>query len=140
MEHNIRLERLYPYPPELVWSALTDPDVIARWLVSTNFHPAIGTTFRFEAAENANKNDYFDGKVTVVDEPRQLAYELTSRTLIQPTAVVWTLTPQNGDTLLTLEHTGFDGMIAGLIGSFFEFAWQKLLLRLKETLSEVARE
>ena len=37
--HVLRVEEFLPYPKERVWRALTDPDLIARWLMPNDFEP-----------------------------------------------------------------------------------------------------
>jgi len=38
-----------PYPPEKVWRALTDPELLAQWLLPTvGFRLETGAEFRFE--------------------------------------------------------------------------------------------
>ena len=32
MKRSLRLAREYPHPPELVWQALTEPELISAWL------------------------------------------------------------------------------------------------------------
>jgi uncharacterized protein YndB with AHSA1/START domain len=42
---DVRLERVYLHPPELVWRALTDREVLAEWLMPNDFAPVVGHTF-----------------------------------------------------------------------------------------------
>ncbi len=139
-KQDIRLERLFPHPPELVWRALTDPDAIAQWLAPTTFRPVVGTRFMFDAPGNSTGVSALDAEVTVADEPRQIAYTLTSAAMKHATTVTWTLTPQNGDTLLLLEHSGFSGALDTVIAQVFEYAWQRLLSNLRTTLNAMGRE
>ncbi len=137
---DIQIERLFPHLPELVWRALTDPDAIAQWLAPTTFRPVVGTHFMFEAPGNSTGVNALDAEVTVVEEPRRLAYTLTMPSAKHATTVTWTLTPQDGDTLVLLEHTGFSGVFDLVIAQVFEYAWQKLLANLRTTLNDLGRE
>jgi uncharacterized protein YndB with AHSA1/START domain len=42
-------ERLMPHPPEKVWRALTQPALIAQWLMQNDFKPEVGHRFTFRA-------------------------------------------------------------------------------------------
>jgi uncharacterized protein YndB with AHSA1/START domain len=47
---SIRMDNFYPYPPALAWRALTEPDLIARWLMPNTFKAEVGHRFTFQAA------------------------------------------------------------------------------------------
>lgn len=38
-----------PYPPEKVWRALTDHEMLATWLMATDMRPLVGNSFTFKA-------------------------------------------------------------------------------------------
>src|SRR5262249_37620569 len=46
-ERAIRLDEFLAHPPARVWRALTDPDLLARWLMPNDFRPAAGHRFTF---------------------------------------------------------------------------------------------
>jgi uncharacterized protein YndB with AHSA1/START domain len=35
----IRTDSFFPHPPEKVWRALTDPELLASWLMPNDFEP-----------------------------------------------------------------------------------------------------
>jgi len=39
------VERELPYPPEKIWRALTQPQLIADWLMQNDFAPVVGHRF-----------------------------------------------------------------------------------------------
>lgn len=45
MKRDLRVQRDYPHPPELVWRALTEPALISRWLMDNDFSPELGHRF-----------------------------------------------------------------------------------------------
>ena len=45
--HTLIIEREMPYPPEKVWRALTDPRLVAEWLMENDFEPTVGRKFNF---------------------------------------------------------------------------------------------
>ncbi len=46
---SVVIERELPHPPEKIWRALTQPQLIAEWLMQNDFAPAVGHRFRFRA-------------------------------------------------------------------------------------------
>ncbi|MGO4492322.1 SRPBCC domain-containing protein [Arthrobacter sp. 2YAF22_2] len=38
----IELDEFLPHPPAKVWRALTEPDLIATWLMENDFKPVAG--------------------------------------------------------------------------------------------------
>ncbi len=46
---SVTVEREMPYPPEKIWRALTQPHLIAEWLMKADFKPALGHRFTLRA-------------------------------------------------------------------------------------------
>jgi uncharacterized protein YndB with AHSA1/START domain len=45
---TIRVDQFLPYPPQKVWRALTEPDLIARWLMPpSGFRLEVGHAFAY---------------------------------------------------------------------------------------------
>ncbi len=74
MKRDIKLEAVYPYPPERVWRALTDSQAMADWLMDNDFKPEVGHKFRFTAPDSRGWRGYVDCEVLEVDPPRKLSY------------------------------------------------------------------
>jgi uncharacterized protein YndB with AHSA1/START domain len=68
------LERVYPYPPERVWRALTDRQALAEWLMPNDFQPTVGHKFQFNVGPQWGWRGYVDCVVLEVDVPRRLSY------------------------------------------------------------------
>ena len=47
LRRDVRIERVLPHPRERVWRALSDPEVLGRWLMPTDFAPELGRAFTF---------------------------------------------------------------------------------------------
>ena len=43
---SVVVEREMPYPPEKIWRALTQPHLIAEWLMKNDFKPVVGHQFQ----------------------------------------------------------------------------------------------
>lgn len=126
MKRDLRFERTYPYPPERVWRALTDPQAIADWLMPNNFEPRLGHKFEFQTEPRPG----FDGRVSCevieLDPPRRLAY--TWRGGGVNTVLRMTLEPVADGTRLTLEHTGFKGARAVMVSFILSSGWGSKIL------------
>jgi uncharacterized protein YndB with AHSA1/START domain len=96
--------------PDVVWRALTESDLLARWLMANDFEPTVGHKFTFQANPAPNWDGIVHCEVLEVDEPHRLAYAWRGGAgeYALDTVVTWTLTPDgSGGTLLHLEHAGF---------------------------------
>jgi len=94
------------HPPEKVWRALTDPALLAEWLL-----PAVGLTLEPGAAFALKTQPYpgWDGTVNCkfleIEPHRKLRY--TWDVIGMDTVVTFTLTPTASGTRLTLVQSGF---------------------------------
>ena len=53
----IEVDQFLARPPEQVWQALTDPDLLARWLMPNDFRPAVGHRFTFRTEPSRARID-----------------------------------------------------------------------------------
>ena len=97
---TVVVERQFAHPPEKLWRALTQPQLIADWLMQSDFAPVEGHKFRFTADWGG-----VDCEVTEVEPITVLAYRWAAMGL--DSVVTWTLTPRDGGTWLRLEQEGF---------------------------------
>jgi len=105
----IRLDQFVPHPPAKVWRALTEPDLIARWLMPNDFRPEVGHRFTFTT--EPKKAVGFDGIVycEVLElEPGTLLKISWSDGKRADWTVTWRLEPEGKGTRLFLDHEGFD--------------------------------
>lgn len=107
-EQAIEVDEFLPHPPAKVWRALTDPDLMARWLMPNDFAPSVGHRFTF--ATRPIPNIGFDGTVSCevleIVEERLLRISWGGGGL--DTTVTWRLAAEGGGTRLFIEHRGFD--------------------------------
>ncbi len=117
---RIRIVRDYPYPPDTVWHAVTDPELVARWTVTgqggrpVGFTPIVGSRFQFVAKPVPGWRGIVDCEILEVDEPRALRYTWRGEENGKPTFVSYRIEPRLGGTRFTFEHNGFTG-----VGGFF---------------------
>src|SRR5215208_2191324 len=90
---GIRREVVYPHPPERVWRALTDPKVLASWLMPNDIAPRVGHQFTFRTKPAPGSDGIVRCEVLEADPPKRLVYTWGGGpTKAKPTTVAWTLT------------------------------------------------
>ena len=97
---SVVVEREIAHPPEKVWRALTQPHLVAEWLMKGDFRPEVGHAFDFRFEWGA-----VDCEILDVETEKAIAYSWGDEEL--KTVVTWTLTPTAAGTLLRMEQTGF---------------------------------
>ena len=137
MDRVIEIDVLLPHPPTVVWNALTDPSILARWLMERDLVATVGHRFRFTMPPQRGWRGTVDCVVTVVDPPRSLAYTWQQGTdptqgewgdaAHAPTLVTWTLVPEPAGTRLRLEHSGFAGLGEVALSHVLERGWRRML-------------
>ena len=106
---SISLEFDLPHPPAKVWRVLTEPELLAAWLMVNDIRPVVGHSFTFKA----EPTPWWDGmvycEVLEIDLHKRLRYSWRSGPASSPldTVVTWTLTPTPSGTRLALEQSGF---------------------------------
>jgi uncharacterized protein YndB with AHSA1/START domain len=129
----IRKEAFYPFPPQKVWVAITDPRALAEWLMPNDFQPIVGHKFRFQCDPMPLCALLTECEVLEVDPPRKLVYTWTAyfkkdRPPTGKTTVTWTLTPEAGGTRLVLLHEGVQN-IPFIPRNLMRFGWGTIVKR-----------
>ncbi|TDE35508.1 SRPBCC domain-containing protein [Actinomadura sp. 6K520] len=105
---SIEVDEFLPHPPAKVWRALTEPELLGRWLMPNDFKPVVGHRFTFASKPIPNVD--FDGtvvcRVLAIEEERLLRISWGGGGL--DTTVTWRLVPEGRGTRLFIEHAGFD--------------------------------
>ncbi|MGB6309442.1 MAG: SRPBCC domain-containing protein [Steroidobacteraceae bacterium] len=118
------IEKQMPHAPEKIWRALTQPVLMAEWLMKNDFQPTVGHKFHFRADPVPNWNGVVDCEVLVVEPNKKLSYSWGS--LGVKTVVVWTLAATGGGTLVRMEQSGFHpDQKANYQGA--SYGWQKFI-------------
>jgi uncharacterized protein YndB with AHSA1/START domain len=134
----------YPHPIARVWSALTDTNALARWLMPNDFQPRLGHRFTLTVELQHGWSGTIACEVVALEPPHRLAYTwVSSHPDAPPTLVTFTLESVLDGTRLRLEHSGFAvGGPAGLtIRDILASGWGSKLLRenLPALLDEMAQ-
>lgn len=97
---SVVVERELPFPPEKTWRALTQPHLIAEWLMKNDFAPVRDHRFKLSADWGS-----VDCTVLEIEPISTLSYTWNAYGL--ESVVTWTLTPAGSGTHLRMEQSGF---------------------------------
>lgn len=97
---TVVVEREMPFPASRIWRALTQPELIAEWLLKSDFAPEVGRAFRF-----VQDWGEIECRVIEVEPETSLAYTWAAFGL--ESTVTWTLIPTGQGTRLRMEQAGF---------------------------------
>jgi len=130
---DIHLEVIYPDPVGVVWEALTDPKLLADWLMQNDFRAEVGHAFSFVTEPAPGFDGVVRCKVLEIEPERRLRYSWVGGG--QDTQVTWELEPHGRGTRVTLTHSGFSGIRGVLVRNILAAGWKSKILR---RLGEVA--
>jgi uncharacterized protein YndB with AHSA1/START domain len=95
------------HPPEKVWRALTDPKLLADWLMPVvDFKLEPGAAFMFKTQPYPGWDGTVSCQLLEIEPQRKLRYTWTVPFL--DTVVTFTLTPTASGTRLSLVQSGFN--------------------------------
>ncbi len=101
------VEREFPYPPEKIWRALTQPHLIEEWLMKNDFKPDVGHRFNLRG----DWGGVLDCEVLSIEPNRVLSYRWDfandDPAFNLKSVVTFTLAPSRTGTHLRVEQTGF---------------------------------
>ncbi|MBB3978934.1 uncharacterized protein YndB with AHSA1/START domain [Rhizobium azooxidifex] len=126
---SVVVERELPHPPEKIWRALTQPQLIEEWLMKNEFKPAVGHAFSLRADWGT-----VECRVRTVEPNRTLSYTWDATPL--ESVVTWTLTPTETGTMLRMEQTGFRQDQPMFYGGA-KMGWPKFLDKLEDVLTRL---
>jgi uncharacterized protein YndB with AHSA1/START domain len=124
---SVLVERDIPHAPEKIWRALTQPHLIAEWLMQNDFQPAVDHRFNLRGDWGA-----VDCRVLEIEPNKMLSYRWDAMGL--ESVVTWTLTPTRTGTHLRMEQAGFRrDQEQAYQGA--KFGWQKFFAKLEQVLA-----
>jgi uncharacterized protein YndB with AHSA1/START domain len=103
---SIALEFDLPHSPEKVWRALTDPALLAEWLLPVfDLKLEKGAAFAFKTQAYPGWDGTVNCRFVEIEANRKLSYTWTVPFL--DTVVTFTLTPTASGTRLSIVQSGF---------------------------------
>ena len=124
---SVVVEREFPFPPEKLWRALTQPHLIEEWLMKNDFKPVVGHRFDLRADWGV-----VDCQVLAVEPNKTLSYTWGAFDL--KSVVTWTLTPTSMGTHLRMEQSGFRPDQTQAHGGA-KAGWQQFFAKLEQVLA-----
>jgi uncharacterized protein YndB with AHSA1/START domain len=151
MVRAIRLKTVLPYPPEKVWSALTDSKLLGSWFMKNDIEPKPDHYFTFQMAPQKGWDGITHCQITSIEPQKHIAYtycgEATGEKALAcagihsgtadkmtkgifaklDTVLRFTIEPTCGGTILSLEHSGYKGLKLVIISLIMQMGWKKQL-------------
>ena len=132
---SVVVEREMPHPPEKLWRALTQPHLIAEWLMKNDFAPVVGHRFNLRG----DWGGVLDCEVLVVEPNKELAYTWNhahdDAAFNLQSVVTFTLTPTAKGTRLRMEQAGFRPDQRQAFGGA-NAGWQQMFAKLEQVLAQ----
>lgn len=104
---SVVVERDFAHPPDRLWRALTQPHLIADWLMKNDFAPMVGHKFNLSGEWGGT----LECEVLAVEPGETLSYTWDYRhddpQFDLRSVVTFTLTPTAAGTHLRMEQAGF---------------------------------
>jgi uncharacterized protein YndB with AHSA1/START domain len=132
---SLAFEIELPHPPQKVWRALTDPALLAEWLLPVvNLKLEPGTAFTFQAPPQPGWDGAVNCRLLEIDAPRKLRMAWVVGAL--DTVVTFTLAPSASGTRLSILQSGFrPDQKQNLAGA--RYGWNLMGGKLVELLTKI---
>ena len=131
---SVVVEREIASPPEKIWRALTQPHLIAEWLMKNDFKPVIGHRFNLRG----DWGGVLDCEVLAIEPNQTLSYTWDfandNAAFDMKSVVTFTLTPTSTGTHLRVEQKGFRPDQKQAYGGA-RHGWQQFLGNLEQVLA-----
>ncbi|HYW15755.1 MAG TPA: SRPBCC domain-containing protein [Allosphingosinicella sp.] len=130
---TVVVEREFPHPPEKLWRALTQPHLIAEWLMKNDFAPVVGHRFNL----SGDWGGVLDCEVIEIEPNEILSYTWNfahpDPAFDLESVVTFTLAPTANGTRLRMEQSGFRPEQKQASGGA-RFGWQQFFGKLDQLL------
>ena len=143
MSKSIKHTFTYSHSPEAVWDYLTKPELIAQWLMPSDFKPTVGHQFNFttKPMPQFGFNGIVYCKVLEVEPFKKLVYSWKGgpgdgAEFTLDSVVTWVIKPLAKGCEVQFEHSGFkDDNIIGF--NMMNEGWSKNGQRIETLLNTV---
>lgn len=126
-----------PHAPQKVWRAITDPALLAEWLLPVaqgTLEP--GAVFLFKTQPYPGWDGTVNCRVLEIDAPKKLSYSWVVGAMELNTVVTFTLAPTASGTRLTIVQSGFTPSQKQASGGA-RYGWKMMGGRLIDLLARI---
>ena len=131
---SVVVEREFAHAPEKIWRALTQPHLIAEWLMKNDFALAVGHRFNLRG----DWGGVLDCEVLTIEPNRTLSYTWNfahdDAAFALTSVVTFTITPTRNGTHLRMEQAGFRPDQKQAFGGA-RHGWEQFLANLDQVLA-----
>jgi uncharacterized protein YndB with AHSA1/START domain len=103
---DVDLDEHLESPPQEVWKALTDPVLLARWLMPNDFEPRVGKRFTLVPDCPTSWEGNVACEVLELVPGRRMVWSWQTKGMERPTRVIFELSASGTGTRLRLRHMG----------------------------------
>jgi uncharacterized protein YndB with AHSA1/START domain len=133
---SLAFEFDFRHPPEKVWRALTEPGLLAEWLLPViDLKLERGAAFTFKTEPVAGWDGVVQCRIADIETHRKLSYDWGVGEMA--TVVTFTLTPTAQGTRLSLVHSGFKPDQKKNFGGA-RYGWKMMGGKLEDLLGRIA--
>jgi uncharacterized protein YndB with AHSA1/START domain len=133
---TVIVEREFPFPPDKLWRALTQPHLIEEWLMKNEFKPVVGHRFNLRG----DWGGVLDCEVLAIQPNKTLSYSWNfahqDAAYNLQSVVTFTLTPTGAGTHLRVEQSGFRPDQKQAYGGA-KVGWPQFLGKLEKLLAKL---
>jgi uncharacterized protein YndB with AHSA1/START domain len=131
---SVVVEREIPYSPERIWRALTQPHLIAEWLMKNDFNADVGHRFNLRG----DWGGVLDCEVLAVEPNKTLSYTWNhthaDAAFNLESVVTFTLTPKGTGTHVRMEQSGFRPDLKQAYGGA-KAGWRQFFTKLEQVVA-----
>lgn len=132
---SVVVEREFAHAPEKLWRALTQPHLMAEWLMKNDFAPQVGHRFQLKGEWGGT----LDCEVLEIEAEKSLSYTWVFKhddpAYDLDSTVTFTLTPTANGTVLRMEQEGFRPNQKQALGGATA-GWNQMFEKLAELLAK----
>lgn len=132
---TVIVEREFAHPPEKLWRALTQPHLIAEWLMQNDFAPVVGHRFNLRG----DWGGVLECEVLEIEPHETLSYTWNfahdDPAYNLQSVVTFTLTPTRAGTRLRMEQSGFHPEQKQAFGGAHA-GWKQFFEKLEQVLAQ----
>lgn len=103
---DVDLDEYLESPPQEVWKALTDPALLARWLMPNDFEARVGKRFTFAPDCPTSWEGSVACEVLELVPGRRMVWSWQTKGMEHPSRVIFELSSSGTGTRLRLRHIG----------------------------------